>query len=560
MLSAPRSPLRLCALAVLSVGLLVPVGRAQAAVAVRPVAWGCQRIFPDAGWCNVPGGLYGANAISAGAFHSLALKGDGTVVAWGCGDPSSDFGQCSVPVGLSSVTAIAAASYHSLALKGDGTVVAWGCGFPSDSGQCSVPVGLSSVTAIAAASYHSLALKGDGTVVAWGCGPIQNVGQCAVPVGLSGVTAIAAGFGSSLALKGDGTVVAWGCLFGNYGQCTPPVGLSGVTAIAAATYDSLALKSDGTVVAWGCGPGSLDFGQCSVPGDLSDVTAIAAGQAHNLALRGDGTVIAWGCGIADIGQCNVPIVLCHATAIAANFVQSLAIAQLCQTIAFGPLVNRAYGSPDFIVSATAASGLPVSFAANGNCAISGATVHLMGVGSCTVTASQPGNADYNPAPDVSQTFAITKASQSISFGPLSNRTFGAPDFRVSATASSGLPVSFAGSGRCTVSGATAHLTGVGECTVIASQPGNANYDAAPEVPRTFSVVARVRCRVPKVVGKRVASAKRTIAQRHCRTGKVSYTYSRKRQKGIVISQSRRPGRVLPARSKINLIVSRGRRR
>jgi beta-lactam-binding protein with PASTA domain len=40
---------------------------------------------------------------------------------------------------------------------------------------------------------------------------------------------------------------------------------------------------------------------------------------------------------------------------------------------------------------------------------------------------------------------------------------------------------------------------------------------------------------------------------------VGHAYSRKRKKGTVSSQSRRPGRVLPARSKINLIVSRGRR-
>jgi Regulator of chromosome condensation (RCC1) repeat/PASTA domain len=555
--TGPRPPFRVFALVLLSVGLLFPVGGAQAAVAVRPVAWGCERIVPDEGWCNVPGGLSGATAIAAGSSHSLALKSDGTVVAWGCA--VGDHGQCSVPAGLSGVTAIAAAGYHSLALKSDGTVVAWGCGFPADSGQCSVPVGLSGVTAIAAASYHSLALKGDGTVVAWGCGPIQNVGQCAVPVGLSGVTAIAAGFGSSLALKGDGTVVAWGCLFGNYGQCTPPVGLSGVTAIAAASYHSLALKSDGTVVAWGCGPGSLDFGQCSIPAGLSDVTAIAAGQSHNLALKGDGTVVAWGCGAADLGQCSVPIVLCHATAIAASSVQSLALAQLCQTIAFAPLVNRTYGGPNFSVSATASSGLPVTFAASGKCELSGAILHITGAGSCTVTASQAGNADYNPAPDVSQSFAITKAVQSITFGPLANKTYGAPDFPLHATASSGLSVSFAANGNCTVSGAMVHLTGAGSCTVTASQSGDANYNAAPGVSRSFSI-ARASCRVPKVVGTRVASAKRTIARSHCRTGKVSYAYSRKRMKGIVISQSRRPGKVLPARSKINLIVSRGRRR
>jgi hypothetical protein len=96
-------------------------------------------------------------AIAAGQFHSLALKGDGTVVAWGCG-AGGDFGQCSVPSGLSRVTAIAAGYADSLALKGDGTVVAWGCGAGSDLGQCRVPGGLSRVTAIAASIAHSLAL------------------------------------------------------------------------------------------------------------------------------------------------------------------------------------------------------------------------------------------------------------------------------------------------------------------------------------------------------------------------------------------------------------------
>jgi beta-lactam-binding protein with PASTA domain len=40
---------------------------------------------------------------------------------------------------------------------------------------------------------------------------------------------------------------------------------------------------------------------------------------------------------------------------------------------------------------------------------------------------------------------------------------------------------------------------------------------------------------------------------------VGHAYSRKSRKGIVISQSRRPGRVLPADSKIDLVVSRGQR-
>jgi Regulator of chromosome condensation (RCC1) repeat/Bacterial Ig domain len=95
-------------------------------------------------------------AIAAGFAHSLALKGDGTVVAWGC--LNADVGQCNVPSGLSGVTAIAAGFYQSLALKDDGTVVAWGCAAQTDYGQCSVPSGLSGVTAIAAGEFHSLAV------------------------------------------------------------------------------------------------------------------------------------------------------------------------------------------------------------------------------------------------------------------------------------------------------------------------------------------------------------------------------------------------------------------
>lgn len=68
------------------------------------------------------------------------------------------------------------------------------------------------------------------------------------------------------------------------------------------------------------------------------------------------------------------------------------------------------------------------------------------------------------------------------------------------------------------------------------------------------------CQVPKVSGFRLASARLALGKRHCRVGRVSYAFSRKKKRGIVISQSLRPGRVVPANSKVNLVVSRGRRR
>ena len=57
--------------------------------------------------------------------------------------------------------------------------------------------------------------------------------------------------------------------------------------------------------------------------------------------------------------------------------------------------------------------MSVSFGATGQCSITGATVHLTGPGSCTVTASQPGNANSAAATDVPRTFQINAPAQSV---------------------------------------------------------------------------------------------------------------------------------------------------
>ncbi|MEZ4660461.1 MAG: multicopper oxidase family protein [Caldilineaceae bacterium] len=169
---------------------------------------------------------------------------------------------------------------------------------------------------------------------------------------------------------------------------------------------------------------------------------------------------------------------------------SLPAAAQPQTITFGALANKTFGDADFNVSATASSGLPVSFAASGNCTVSGTLVHLTGAGSCTITASQAGNSSYQAAPNVAQGFTIAQGSQTITFNPLPNKTTADPDFTVTASASSGLAVSFAATGDCTVTGALVHLTGaVGSCTITASQAGDANYTAAANVQQSFTIAA-----------------------------------------------------------------------
>src|SRR5262249_24967882 len=145
----------------------------------------------------------------------------------------------------------------------------------------------------------------------------------------------------------------------------------------------------------------------------------------------------------------------------------------------------------FAVGATASSGLTISFSTTPPAVCTsggagGATITLVGPGTCTVQASQGGNANYNPAPSITQSFNVTKVNQSITFGALSNKRLAQSPVAVSATASSGLAVTFttATPGVCTATGkngATIKLVATGTCTVQAAQAGNATYNAAPMV-------------------------------------------------------------------------------
>jgi hypothetical protein len=84
--------------------------------------------------------------------------------------------------------------------------------------------------------------------------------------------------------------------------------------------------------------------------------------------------------------------------------------------------------------------------------------------------------------------SVLKATQTITFGALANKTLGDAAFTVTATATSGLPVAFeVVSGPATVTGNTITLTGIGVVTVRASQSGDVNYNAAAAVEQSFTV-------------------------------------------------------------------------
>lgn len=84
----------------------------------------------------------------------------------------------------------------------------------------------------------------------------------------------------------------------------------------------------------------------------------------------------------------------------------------CQTISFDPLATKKYGDANFTLTASASSGLPVQFSSldPSIVSINENVVTILKAGSTTITASQPGDASFNAAPEVGQLLVIDKAS------------------------------------------------------------------------------------------------------------------------------------------------------
>src|SRR5664279_4863514 len=107
-------------------------------------------------------------------------------------------------------------------------------------------------------------------------------------------------------------------------------------------------------------------------------------------------------------------------------------------------------------------------------------IHIVGVGTTTIRASQAGNTNYNAASNVDQTLTVGKINQTITFGALAGKAIGDIDYAPGATASSGLTVSYASSDSlvATIVAGQIHIVGAGTTTIRASQAGNTNYNAA----------------------------------------------------------------------------------
>ncbi len=177
-----------------------------------------------------------------------------------------------------------------------------------------------------------------------------------------------------------------------------------------------------------------------------------------------------------------------------------------QSVAFGPLADHPVSDAHVTVAATASSFLPVTFTTSTPSVCTaggtqGATITLLAGGTCTVIASQAGTLVYSAATPVTQSFSVTAATQTITFGALADRSITQSPFSVSASASSGLAVVFKTTTPtvCTSSGtngASITLLAAGTCTVEADQAGNGAYLAATGRSHSRSYSRRRRSRSP----------------------------------------------------------------
>jgi hypothetical protein len=171
--------------------------------------------------------------------------------------------------------------------------------------------------------------------------------------------------------------------------------------------------------------------------------------------------------------------------------QTLTISKSNQTITFSTLPSKNYGANDFSPGATASSGLTVSYSSSNTsvATIVSNKIHIVGVGSSNITASQSGNTLYNAATSVVKSLVVSKSSQTITFPNITTKTISTADFGPGATSNSGLTVTYTSSNTsvATIIGSSIHIVGRGVSTITASQSGNTLYNAATSQTQTLTV-------------------------------------------------------------------------
>lgn len=276
-------------------------------------------------------------SISAGAYHTCAVLGNGAVKCWG----RNDVGQLgnrsnvsrSYPVQVAGLTAgvigISAGRTHTCAVTISGAAKCWGDnqsgqlgnGSNIDSNRPVAVRGLNNgVASISAGSDHTCAVLIAGGVKCWGAGGYGRLGDGSnassnVPLNVvdlgTQVKSIAAGGFHTCALLVDGVVKCWGwSVNGQLGNGSTfdvdgpvtVIDLDEAVAISTGSLHTCALTTAGELKCWGSN-GQKQLGRSRIQQSASplvvsglgdDITTISSSGSSSCAMSSAGIAKCWG--------------------------------------------------------------------------------------------------------------------------------------------------------------------------------------------------------------------------------------------------------------------------
>ena len=171
--------------------------------------------------------------------------------------------------------------------------------------------------------------------------------------------------------------------------------------------------------------------------------------------------------------------------------------KISQVITFNAVVAMVVGGSNQSLVAVSNAGVlyPVTFVATpaSICTIIAGTINAVAGGTCSVTASQAGDATYTAAPNVIKTVAITQSQPTLLISNTALAGVVGTAFTVTTSGGSvaGTRSVVTTSSGCTVSGMKVSRTTAGTCSVVANNSANGIYSKASSIPVVITFTAKV---------------------------------------------------------------------
>ncbi|NBT47811.1 MAG: DUF5011 domain-containing protein, partial [Actinobacteria bacterium] len=429
-------------------------------------------------YSNKPQVLQNVIAVAAGSTNYLALQLDRRVVQWRTNSVTNE-----APTYATNMVAIAASSTHQAGLTADGKVKVWGSVVPAIT---NVPADLNNAVAIQAGTSFTLVLLSDGRIQTWGSS--SAVTTCPTN-SLSNVVKISAGASGAGARTADGRHVFWGNMIG-----ISPSNFTGAYDFAVGSSYTVGCVSNQVPYA----VSTANIKMYNFAGSINS-KASAAGSSYYYFVRSNNSLGGYYNGT----MMTLPTAIQSSTNIQAVNIKSSAVIALQGQIRYeAPYFNLGSGNLSgqvglpFSLSLTATGTAPIVYGArnlpsglslNSQSGVISGNPNAAGSYSVVFSASNVAGVMYRTNP-----FAISKGDQTIPLDPTATRDLVDGSFTLSATSSSGLPVTYTSSDTsvATVSGTMVTPKSVGETRITAIQDGDTNWNPAMSVTQNLTITAK----------------------------------------------------------------------